>query len=471
MMITRTIMLYAGEKQGEVIPHQMAPELLRGRLTGLEGDIWALGWTCCEIIGVPCPRGQIMHVEDVPKRQKPPEAISWTEDRKKIWSQVVKPCCKRKALKRPTAGRLLTKIRRLNSHDTRPPDLDPFSSATARAPTEIDMDRVELLLQSLLQQPPSATEERSALLETISDEAEPSSSSSPVAIPVSKSSPLRIVAATARSTVPDSPVSTVDRGATSGTLALPEKASPSSSSSSTSALASTDAPSPTFAKSPITKSFSDARSWVLDVVGPTSVSDGSRPDMKHLQKSLSALGSQDAQFVIDFLDELLMDENVKGNVRSRILSLLYLTARSVTAVPRRLEIQNVNCDFTDLFADGGLAGIYKGDLSGLTVCVKRPRNPRFSDSILLASIGELIISAHTSHKNIVPFYGAYRYQGRIWAHVSALMELGGLPQYLTQNPKAPRIPFIADIISGLNYLHEKDIIFADVKAVCDLRPC
>ncbi|KXN83484.1 Cell division control protein 7 [Leucoagaricus sp. SymC.cos] len=78
-------------------------------------------------------------------------------------------------------------------------------------------------------------------------------------------------------------------------------------------------------------------------------------------------------------------------------------------------------------------------------------------------IGELIISAHTGHKNIVPFYGAYKIQDRFRAHVSPFMELGNLREYLDHYPIAPRIPFIADIISGLNYLHEMDIIHADVK--------
>ncbi|KXN90942.1 Mitogen-activated protein kinase kinase kinase ANP1 [Leucoagaricus sp. SymC.cos] len=82
-----------------------------------------------------------------------------------------------------------------------------------------------------------------------------------------------------------------------------------------------------------------------------------------------------------------------------------------------------------------------------------------------AYAGELVISAHITHSNILPFYGVIRFgESPLFARVFKWLEYGNVKEYLRKNPETPRIPVIADIISGLDYLHGINIIHTDLKA-------
>ncbi|KXN84740.1 Serine/threonine-protein kinase HT1 [Leucoagaricus sp. SymC.cos] len=114
---------------------------------------------------------------------------------------------------------------------------------------------------------------------------------------------------------------------------------------------------------------------------------------------------------------------------------------------------------------GGFGNIFKGALVGQTVCVKTVRIGG-QTAILRAHAKELVLGAHMSHRNILPFYGIYIPSESMPSVgiVSPWITNGDLRGYLTKYPDTPRLPFILDIISGLEYLHSLDIVHGDLKA-------
>ncbi|KXN85425.1 Serine/threonine-protein kinase HT1, partial [Leucoagaricus sp. SymC.cos] len=166
--------------------------------------------------------------------------------------------------------------------------------------------------------------------------------------------------------------------------------------------------------------------------------------------------------------KLLRKENLEGDERRRTLVLLRKVVQSTQTVPKCLLLENVQVDLhhSNQVANGGYSDIYKGECNNRIVCVKvaRTGDSPTRDKLLKAHAGELIFSSNVAHKNILPFYGVFKLgKAPFLAGVSEWMKNGDLLQYLGDNPEVPRIPLIADIISGLEYLHGMEIFHADLK--------
>ncbi|KXN92035.1 Serine/threonine-protein kinase HT1 [Leucoagaricus sp. SymC.cos] len=216
-----------------------------------------------------------------------------------------------------------------------------------------------------------------------------------------------------------------------------------------------------------------ARSWITGAIGYPSTSEHNSPEAQHLsriRKRLAKLEDSEAQDVVDFLDELLRDGNLEGNQQRRGLDLLRKTVQSKQTIPQRLKLSDVTCnlDMSECIATGGSSTIFKGQLGGRSVCVKvtlpSKRSEGSSEKSFKAHVGELIVSSHVAHENILPFHGVWEYKDGSLAGVSEWMDEGNLRHYLGKEPGTPRIPLMADIISGLDYLHKMGIIHADLKA-------
>ncbi|KXN84340.1 Serine/threonine-protein kinase HT1 [Leucoagaricus sp. SymC.cos] len=215
-----------------------------------------------------------------------------------------------------------------------------------------------------------------------------------------------------------------------------------------------------------------ARSWILELVGYSATFNRNTSEaqaLANVRERLSALKGSDAQHVIDFLDELLRTENLKGDKQRRTLDLLHKIVKSAQIVPQHLLLSDVVLKFDplELVAAGGFSDIFKREYKNRVVAVKvvRIKNPLERDKVLKRHTGELIISAYLAHPNILPFYGVVKINDSpLLIGISEWMENGDLLNYLEKKPEVPRIPLIADIVSGLDYLHGMDIIHADLNA-------
>ncbi|KAG6915138.1 hypothetical protein DXG01_013077, partial [Tephrocybe rancida] len=99
----------------------------------------------------------------------------------------------------------------------------------------------------------------------------------------------------------------------------------------------------------------------------------------------------------------------------------------------------------DFVSGGAFGDIYKG---------------KFDDHVEISK--ETILWGQLSHPNILPFYGLFRFDGRVY-FVSPWMEHGDIRMYLMHNPGAPRFKLALDVANGLAYLHENEIIHGDLK--------
>ncbi|KXN88574.1 Tip elongation aberrant protein 1 [Leucoagaricus sp. SymC.cos] len=188
--------------------------------------------------------------------------------------------------------------------------------------------------------------------------------------------------------------------------------------------------------------------------------------------SLTSLQGMDAQDMADLLALALRTQELQSDTnRRRVLHLLRKLAKSAQVFLKHIELHSVQCSLTDPIHDKGSYGlIYEGVFEGQRVCVKAVRidvgSGPAAKKILRAQAGELALLAHVSHPNVIPLYGAYllaEHNPRICI-VSPWMENGDLADYLTKFPNTPRIPLMSDVASGLQFLHDMGIVYANLKA-------
>ncbi|KXN93053.1 Serine/threonine-protein kinase HT1, partial [Leucoagaricus sp. SymC.cos] len=155
--------------------------------------------------------------------------------------------------------------------------------------------------------------------------------------------------------------------------------------------------------------------------------------------------------------------------RKPILHLLDKLAKTSQMFPQCLELKGVQYDLTNPDAEGGYGLIYKATYDDKPVCVKAVRLHGRDDKnkrALRAHAREIILWAHVTHQNILPFRGIYLSNEKVQrvCIVSQWMGNGNLTQFLRKFPETPRIPLLHDVISGLHFLHGLDIVHADIKA-------
>ncbi|KXN89024.1 Ribosomal protein S6 kinase alpha-3 [Leucoagaricus sp. SymC.cos] len=105
-----------------------------------------------------------------------------------------------------------------------------------------------------------------------------------------------------------------------------------------------------------------------------------------IRKSLSGLGGEKAQHMVDFLNKVTMDlppsQNDKG--KKRVLDLLCALAKAAQVFPKCYEVSGVQLVLGTPEYSGGYGDIYKGKYRGHSVGIKVPRalQPGETDSLL-----------------------------------------------------------------------------------------
>ncbi|KAJ7829109.1 kinase-like domain-containing protein [Mycena leptocephala] len=117
-------------------------------------------------------------------------------------------------------------------------------------------------------------------------------------------------------------------------------------------------------------------------------------------------------------------------------------------------------------AAGGFGDIWKGLVRGQSVCVKVMRIFREDDvRAVLKEFGrEALIWRQLCHPNLLPFFGLYYLDNRLCL-VSPWMENGNVSEFLRREPNASCLSLMLDVALGLQYLHERNIVHGDLKAI------
>jgi serine/threonine protein kinase len=169
-------------------------------------------------------------------------------------------------------------------------------------------------------------------------------------------------------------------------------------------------------------------------------------------------------FVLSVLFKALKDHITLSNERNRMLALLSRITSSTRIFPQRHELKGIKyCPLP--IAEGGFGKVHQG-LSDPNICIKVTTrvDPTaltvFFLSILHAIfriymiwqclqgyVRELIVWSHSSHPNVLPFYGVFLDEAQQICLVSPFMKNGNLQDYAPRLPQKSRVPFVRSLIS------------------------
>ncbi|KXN87401.1 hypothetical protein AN958_08832 [Leucoagaricus sp. SymC.cos] len=197
---------------------------------------------------------------------------------------------------------------------------------------------------------------------------------------------------------------------------------------------------------------------------------------KSKRLSLYTLRNEPAQLVVNYLSTVGprlgradAPDQLYPWLRKHSLMALRKLCEASLLYPQPYTLTNIHFDIHKLEGAGGFCDIVKGEQDGKALCLKVVRIHGKSEinKMLKVYAKEAVLWGHLHHVNIVPFYGIYNINDgsqRICL-VSPWMDNGNVVIYLERKPQAARKPLIADIICGLLYLHNEDIVHGDLKGV------
>ncbi|KAF9440690.1 kinase-like protein [Macrolepiota fuliginosa MF-IS2] len=188
----------------------------------------------------------------------------------------------------------------------------------------------------------------------------------------------------------------------------------------------------------------------------------------HKKMALEELMGDDAQLMTDFLSLVLQSHDLPTWFQTHAAVALYRLIRFSGLYPQLhtpRELKDVTIHLENVYTSGH-TDIFRSFYRNHLLCVKVVRTSlRDLDHINKIMVKELVILTILRHPNILPFYGAYSlpaFPNRL-SLVFPWMENGNLVTFLQNHPFMRREPFIYDIISGLEYLHEKHVVHGMLK--------
>ncbi|KXN83031.1 Ribosomal protein S6 kinase alpha-5 [Leucoagaricus sp. SymC.cos] len=182
---------------------------------------------------------------------------------------------------------------------------------------------------------------------------------------------------------------------------------------------------------------------------------------KDVAEMVAELESNDVRPVVDFLDQALKDQLSISDERNRVLAILSRITSATHIFPQRYELNGVKYRFEPV-AEGGFGSVHQG--VDPSMCVKVMK--RLDPNALTPWVKELILWAHSSHPNVLPFYGVFVQGGKGSPQtclVSPFMKNGNLRDYAPRLSQKSRLPLISDVVHGLHYLHELGVVHGDLK--------
>ncbi|KAJ7267326.1 kinase-like domain-containing protein [Mycena rebaudengoi] len=173
-----------------------------------------------------------------------------------------------------------------------------------------------------------------------------------------------------------------------------------------------------------------------------------------------------AQQLLDLLQDLLDYDNF-SLARPHLSKALLRLSRASGLHPRCASLSNLQI-IGHQVAGGGFGDIFKGLVGGRQVCVKAMRifNGRDVEEVSKSFGHEALIWRQLSHPNLLPFFGLFRLENRLCL-VSPWMENGNILQFLKKETvsDAGRISLMLDIAMGIEYLHKRNVVHGDLKAI------
>ncbi|KAF9260152.1 WD40 repeat-like protein [Marasmius fiardii PR-910] len=204
-------------------------------------------------------------------------------------------------------------------------------------------------------------------------------------------------------------------------------------------------------------------------------------DNEQQREELLESTGDNAQEWLDLFQLLVEYLGFTTKLRSWIFKIMVKLSRRSGRHPQCLTIQGVEKLGRHPVGGGAFGDVWKGRVGQRLVCLKVIRAFEASDmqQILKDYMQEANIWRQLNHQNLLPFMGIYYLDGQLCL-VSPWMERGNLVQYLKNSSESGEDVdhdlLAHDVACGLSYLHQANIVHADLKGVNvlitpDLRAC
>ncbi|KAF9455773.1 hypothetical protein BDZ94DRAFT_1205430 [Collybia nuda] len=187
-------------------------------------------------------------------------------------------------------------------------------------------------------------------------------------------------------------------------------------------------------------------------------------DVTEYKRLLLYRGPQ-AQMVLDLLQTLMNAPDLEPAFRRQLVVTMQRLSKKSLLYPKCFDLKDaVQAISEDPVAAGSFADIHQGRFQNQVVCIKLIRVYQSSqvEYIVKQFSREAILWGQLSHRNLLPFYGIYRYRNRLCL-VSPWIEHGHIREYLERNSDVNRLHLALDVAAGVSYLHARDIIHGDLK--------
>ncbi|KAK7026371.1 kinase domain-containing protein [Favolaschia claudopus] len=173
-----------------------------------------------------------------------------------------------------------------------------------------------------------------------------------------------------------------------------------------------------------------------------------------------------AQRRLDLFQDLL-DLELFSAIRPMLFKAMCRLSRASKLYPRCFKMSGVE-KIGNQLDGGGYGDIWKGLVGRQSVCIKILRIFEDRDiALALKEFGaEALIWRQLYHANVLPFLGLYYLKRRLCL-VSPWMDNGNIKKYLQNNSidTQKRFSMVLDVASGLEYLHNQNIIHGDLKGI------
>ncbi|KAH7919597.1 kinase-like protein, partial [Leucogyrophana mollusca] len=153
-----------------------------------------------------------------------------------------------------------------------------------------------------------------------------------------------------------------------------------------------------------------------------------------------------------------------------LVNILVELSKRSGLYPQRLVLSNIDIRGGQV-AGGTFGDVWKGDLDGRAVAVKKMRVFDSRDVQALMKARPTVLWAQLSSPYVLPFCGVYCADedepSPRACLVSPWLDKGNLPHYLENNPAANRLQLMLDVALGLEYLHSfcPPVIHGDLKGL------
>ncbi|KAF9648294.1 kinase-like protein [Thelephora ganbajun] len=178
------------------------------------------------------------------------------------------------------------------------------------------------------------------------------------------------------------------------------------------------------------------------------------------------LEREKAQKFADRLDLVLDDSGLPKRKRTQFLRYLRKLCGTFGILPSSFVLAPIFVQRADTpFAAGGTSEVYKASLNDRVVVIKTltgttMANPEKVHRLL---VKEVVGWKWLQHENILPFVGVI-FTPPI-SIVSEQMENGNIIDFIKAHQKYNRLRLLIGAVTGLEFLHEHDIVHGDLKGV------